>query len=51
MAKYFDYNNIFLSKNVAKLLKYIRINKNNIKLKKNKQLLFRLNIQLKANKM
>ena len=41
-AEYFNYNNIFLEKNVAKLLKHTRINHHAIKLEKNKQPLFEL---------
>ena len=37
MAKYSDYNNVFLIKNIAKLLENIRINEYTIKLEKNKQ--------------
>ena len=40
MAKYFNYNNVFLVKNIVELLKNTRINNHIIKLKKNKQLLF-----------
>ena len=40
LAEYFDYNNIFLAKNAAKLLRYILINNYAIKLEKNKQPLF-----------
>ena len=36
LAKYFDYNNIFLAENVVKLLKNTKINRYVIKLKKNK---------------
>ena len=42
LAKYFDYSNIFLIENVAKLLENIRINEYAIKLEKDKQLLFNL---------
>ena len=35
-AKYFNYNNIFLVKNVTKFPEYIRINNYIIKLKKDK---------------
>lgn len=41
-AKYFDYCNIFSTKNAAKLLKHIRINAYTIKLKNNTQPLFEL---------
>ena len=41
MAEYFDYNNIFLIKNITELLKYIKINNHAIKLEKAKQLFFK----------
>ena len=41
LIEYFDYNNIFLPKNVAKLLENIKINKYTIKLKEDKQLSFK----------
>ena len=41
MAEYFNYNDIFLAKNVVKLLKYSGIINHTIKLKKCKQLFFR----------
>ena len=37
LSEYFHYNNVFLKKNVTKLLKYIKINNNTIKFKKNEQ--------------
>ena len=40
MAKYSNYNNVFLVRNVAKFPKNTGINKQNIKLAKHKQLLF-----------
>ena len=42
MIKYFNYSNVFLIKNVAKLLENIRINEYTIKLKDSKQLSFNL---------
>ena len=36
LAKYSDYNNNFLVKNVTKLLEYIKINNYNIEREKNK---------------
>ena len=51
MAEYFDYSNIFLVKNIIKLLENIEINKNAIKLKKDKQLLFGLIYSLKLIKL
>lgn len=40
LATYFSYNIIFLTKNIVKLLKYIRIDNDTIKPEKNNQLLF-----------
>ena len=42
MIKYSDYNKVFLVKNIIKFLKHIKINNYTNKLKKNKQLFFRL---------
>ena len=42
LAKYFDYSNVFLVKNIAKLAEYIKINDYTIELKKDKQLSFKL---------
>ena len=41
LAEYSNYSNIFLEKNIAKLLKNSRINEYPIKLEKDKQLSFR----------
>ena len=41
LLKYFNYSNIFLTKNIIKFLKYIKINNLAIKLEKNKQPLFK----------
>ena len=40
LAKYSNYSNIFLIKNIIEFLKYIKINDYTIKLKKSKQLFF-----------
>ena len=40
LIKYFNYSNIFLVKNIAKFLKYIKIMNFIIKLKKSNQLFF-----------
>ena len=40
MAKYFDYNNIFLAENATEFLENIGINEHVIKLKENNQPLF-----------
>ena len=42
LAKYFNYCNVFLIKNIAKLSKYIKINNYIIKLKEDKQPFFNL---------
>ena len=42
MIKYFNYNNIFLAKNVIEFPKHLKINYHNIQFEKNKQLFFRL---------
>ena len=42
LTKYSNYSNVFSAKNVAKLLKNIRMNEFTIKLEKSKQLLFGL---------
>lgn len=41
MTEYSNYNNIFLAKNTTELLEYIKINNYAIKLKEDKQPLFR----------
>ena len=51
MIKYSDYNNIFLIKNIIKFSKYFKINNYIIKLKKGKQLFFRLFYNLKLVKL
>lgn len=40
LAEYYNYNNIFLTKNAVELLNYIEINDYFIKLEKDKQLSF-----------
>ena len=40
LTKYFNYNNIFLAKNIAELSKYIKMNNYDIKLQKSKQPIF-----------
>ena len=50
-AKYSNYNNIFLAKNIVKFLKNFEINKYAIELKKNKQLSFGLIYSLKPIKL
>ena len=42
MAEYSNFNNVFLAKNIVELLKNTEINKNIIKLEKNKQPLLKL---------
>ena len=51
MAKYFNYNKIFLIKYITKLLKDIYINNYIIKLKKDNQLFLRLIYSLKLIKL
>ena len=51
LAEYFDYSNIFLTKNIAKLPKYIGINNYITKLKKGKQLFFGLIYSLRLVKL
>lgn len=51
LVKYSDYNNTFLIKKIAKLLKYIRIKNYIIKLKKDKQLFFSLIYSLELVKL
>lgn len=40
LAKYLNYNNIFLAKNITKLSEHLKINNYIIELKKDKQLFF-----------
>ena len=51
MIRYFNYNNIFLAKNIVKFSKYIRIKDYIIKLKKDKQPFFELIYSLKPVKL
>ena len=48
MLKYYDYNNVFLAKNIAKLLENTKINKHIIKLEKDKQPFFILTYSLES---
>ena len=41
LAKYFNYNDIFLVENTTELLKYTKIHNLTIKFEKNKRILFR----------
>ena len=47
LAEYFNYNNIFLAEYIVELLEYIKINDHVTKLKKGRQLFFRLFYNLK----
>lgn len=40
LAEYYNYNNIFLVENIAKLVKYTKMNVYTVELKRYKQLLF-----------
>ena len=51
LVEYSNYDNIFLVKNLVKLLEYTKINDYTIKLEKNKQLFFRLIYSLKLVKL
>ena len=51
LAKYSNYKNIFLAKNVIKFPKYIKINNYTIKRKKDKQLFINLIYNLKLVKL
>ena len=51
IAKYLNYNNVFLVKNIVKLLKYIRMNDYVIKSEKSKQSLFKPIYSLKIIKL
>ena len=51
MLEYFNYNNIFLAKNITEFLKYIKKNNHIIKLKKDKQLSFNFIYNLRLVKL
>ena len=51
LAKYFNYNKVFLEENVTKLLEYTKINNHIIKLEESKQLFFKPIYSLKSMKL
>ena len=51
LVEYFNYNNIFIVKNIVEFLKYIEINDYTIKLNKDKQLFFRFIYNLEPIKL